>query len=403
MSTDPRADTVSSQYERWVYPEPIVDLPAWVETLWQWPDPSHSHRLFWPSRETADDLDILVAGCGTNQAAILAYTNPTSRITAIDVSQPSLDHHRFLKDKYALDNLELHLLPIEEVGSLERDFDLIVSTGVLHHMADPAEGMAALAACLRPDGVVTLMLYARYGRIGVEMLQGVFRELGLAQDQVSVQIVKEALAVLPAEHPLQDYISIAPDLQFDAGLVDTFLHGRDRSFTTGDCIELVTSAGLVFDEWLLKSPYAIPAGTDNAFYAALAKQPREAQWSVMERINARNGCHFFSACRPERPVETYRIDFASERFLDYVPSLRYRCALGDAEISRSDWTVPLNESQLALLRPMDGTRSIRELVAEASNAPTFATVDPERREQYARELFESLWHLDVLAMGITAD
>jgi len=403
MSTDPRADTVSSQYERWVYPEPIVDLPAWVETFWQWPDPSHSHRLFWPNRATADDLDILVAGCGTNQAAILAYTNATSRITAIDVSQPSLDHHRFLKDKYGLDNLELHLLPIEEVASLERDFDLIVSTGVLHHMADPAEGMAALAACLRPDGVVTLMLYARYGRIGVEMMQGVFRELGLAQDQVSVQIVKEALAVLPAEHPLQSYLTIAPDLQFDAGLVDTFLHGRDRSFTTGDCIELVTSAGLVFDEWLLKSPYAIPAGTDNAFYAALAKQPREAQWSVMERINARNGCHFFSACRPERPLETYRIDFASPRFLDYVPSLRYRCALGDAEISRPDWTVPLNESQLALLRPMDGTRSIRELVAEAGTAPTFATVDPARREQYARELFESLWQLDVLAMGITAD
>ena len=403
MSTDPRADTVSSQYERWVYPEPIVDLPAWVETFWQWPDPSHSHRLFWPNRATADDLDILVAGCGTNQAAILAYTNPTSRITAIDVSQPSLDHHRFLKDKYALDNLELHLLPIEEVGSLERDFDLIVSTGVLHHMADPAEGMAALAACLRPDGVVTLMLYARYGRIGVEMMQGVFRELGLVQDQVSVQVVKEALAVLPAEHPLQDYISIAPDLQFDAGLVDTFLHGRDRSFTTGDCIELVTSAGLVFDDWLLKSPYAIPAGTDNAFYAAVAKQPREAQWSVMERINARNGCHFFSACRPERPVETYRIDFASARFLDYVPSLRYRCALGDAEIRRPDWTVPLNESQLALLRPMDGTRSIRELVVEAGTAPTFATVDSDRREQYARELFESLWQLDVLAMGITAD
>ena len=402
MTNNPRTDTVSSQYARWVYPEPIVDVPAWLESSWQWPDPSHSHQLFWPNRETADDLDILVAGCGTNQAAILAYTNPTSRITAIDVSQPSLDHHRFLKDKYGLDNLELHLLPIEEVGTLGRDFDLIISTGVLHHMADPAEGMAALAACLRPDGVVTLMLYARYGRIGVEMLQGVFRELGLVQEQVSVQIVKEALAILPAEHPLQSYMTIAPDLQFDAGLIDTFLHGRDRSFTTGDCIELVTSAGLVFDDWLLKSPYAIPAGTDNAFYAALAKQPREVQWSVMERINALNGCHFFSASRPERPVETYRIDFASARFLDYVPSLRYRCALGDAEISRADWSVSLNESQLALLRPMDGTRSIRELVAEAGTAPTFVTVDPERREQYARELFESLWQMDVLAMGITA-
>ena len=401
MTPDPLADTVSRQYERWIYPEPIIDLPAWLEESWQWPDPSHSHLLFWPDRPVVQDLDILVAGCGTNQAAMLAYTNPTARITAIDVSQPSLDHHRFLTDKYGLNNLELHLLPIEEVGSLGRDFDLIISTGVLHHMADPAVGMSALATCLRPDGVVTLMLYARYGRIGVEMMQGVFRELDLSQDQVSVQIVKEALAILPEDHPLQSYVSIAPDLQFDAGLVDTFLHGRDRSFTTGDCIELVTSAGLVFDDWLLKSPYAMPATSDNAFYAALAKQPREVQWSVMERINARNGCHFFSACRPERPAVTYRIDFASERFLDYVPSLRYRCTLGDSEISRPDWTIPLNDSQLALLRPIDATRSIRELVTEASTAPTFAAINVDRREQYARELFESLWQRDFLAMGIT--
>jgi hypothetical protein len=46
MTNNPRTDTVSSQYARWVYPEPIVDVPAWVETNWQWPDPSHSHRLF---------------------------------------------------------------------------------------------------------------------------------------------------------------------------------------------------------------------------------------------------------------------------------------------------------------------------------------------------------------------
>jgi SAM-dependent methyltransferase len=87
MTADPRTDIVSSQYERWVYPEPIIDLPAWLEESWQWPDPSHSHRLFWPDRPVVQDLDILVAGCGTNQAAMLAYTNPTARITAIDTAE----------------------------------------------------------------------------------------------------------------------------------------------------------------------------------------------------------------------------------------------------------------------------------------------------------------------------
>ena len=35
MSTNPLADVVSAQYETWVYPEPIRDLPAWLANNWQ--------------------------------------------------------------------------------------------------------------------------------------------------------------------------------------------------------------------------------------------------------------------------------------------------------------------------------------------------------------------------------
>ena len=227
--SSPLSDVVSSQYERWMYPEPIRDIPAWLTSNWQWFDPSHAHRLFWPDRDYAPEMDILVAGCGTNQAAVIAYTNPSARVVAIDVSKPSLAHHEWLKQRYGLKNLELQLLPIEEVESLGRDFDLIISTGVLHHLADPARGMAALGDCLKPDGVAAIMLYARYGRLGVEMLQGLFRDMGLGQNEASLQMVREGLALLPADHPVKSYLGIAPDLQYDAGLVDTFLHGRERS------------------------------------------------------------------------------------------------------------------------------------------------------------------------------
>ena len=88
-------------------------------------------------------------------------------MVAVDISQPSLDHQQYLKDKHGLFNLELHLLPIEELASLGMDFDLIVSTGVLHHMADPQAGMNAVAGCLRPDGALGVMLYAKYGRVGL--------------------------------------------------------------------------------------------------------------------------------------------------------------------------------------------------------------------------------------------
>ena len=142
--------------------------------------------FYWPDREYKPDLDILIAGCGTNQASVFAFMNPDAKVVAVDISQPSLDHQQYLKDKHGLFNLELDLLPIEELPSLGRDFDLVVSTGVLHHLADPQVGMNAVASCLRPDGAMGIMLYAKYGRIGLEMLQQFFRDLGLGQNESSI-------------------------------------------------------------------------------------------------------------------------------------------------------------------------------------------------------------------------
>ena len=399
MPADPLADVVSGQYEKWVYPEPIRDLPAWLAGNWQWFDPSHAHRLFWPDRDYQPDLEILIAGCGTNQAAVFAYTNPSAKVVAIDVSAASLDHHRFLKHKYGLRNLDLHRLPIEEVGSLKRDYDLVVSTGVLHHMASPEAGIRALAAVLRPEGVAALMLYARYGRLGVEMLQGVFRDLGLTQDEPSLAVVKAALAALPPDHPLQSYLAVAPDLKFDAGLVDTFLHGRDRSYTVADCLDLLAAGGLVFQDWFLKSSYEPVAAPGNLYFDAVAALPKEQRWGVMERVNHRNGCHFFTACRPERPPQTYRIDVATDAVLDTVPCFRYRCGLNGDSITRPGWSTPLSPEQLALVQLMDGRRTIREISAAAA-ATAFAGGSTAERECFAHALFDSLVNRDFLTLGL---
>jgi hypothetical protein len=86
---DPLSDEVAQQYERWVYPATIEDLLAWLTRRWQWFDPAHAHTLMWPDREYPEGLDILVAGCGSHQAAVIAFTNPTAHVVGIDVSAAS--------------------------------------------------------------------------------------------------------------------------------------------------------------------------------------------------------------------------------------------------------------------------------------------------------------------------
>ena len=401
MTTDPLGDVVSQQYEKWVYPAPIDNLEEWLRGSWQWFDPSHAHRLMWPDRDYLPGMDILVAGCGTNQAAVIAYTNPAARVVAIDVSSASLDHHRSLKDRYDLANLELHQLPIEDVASLDRDFDLIITTGVLHHMADPAAGMRALGGLLRPDGVLAVMLYASYGRIGVQMMQSVFKDLGLQQDEASLDVVRDAIGQLGPLHPLASYLQIAPDLGDDAGVVDTFLHGREEAYSIDECRALVEESGLAFQDLFLRASYYPPTPTTSPFFTAVAAMPREQQWSIMQRINASNACHYFLACRPERPAESYAINFDSEAALDYVPSFRKACGLIGSAVRRHDgWTRELTSLEAALVEHIDGRRSIAEIIDVVTGSGTVPRADRDAIARTARETFRSLWQVDLLAMRI---
>lgn len=405
VNDDAGADVVSQQYERWRYPPPVQDLAAWSVANWDWFDPAHAHRIFWPDRDYRPDLDILIAGCGTNQAAVFAFGNPGANVVGVDISQPSLDHQQHLKDTHGLDNLQLHLLPIEELPTLGRQFDLVVSTGVLHHMADPPAGLRALADCLRPDGVMALMLYAKYGRIGVELLESVFRDLGLRQDDSSVQLVKDTLSSLTADHPIQSYLKIAYDLQDDAALVDTFLHNRARSYTVDECLDFVASAGLVFQGWYHKTPYYPHDlfAPSSGFYPTVNALPEKQIWSVMERLQTLNGCHFFMACQPERPKSSYTIDFSAADALDYVPLMRMGCGVDGDEAFWPAGRIRLDPAQLAFLRNVDGQRTIRAIAADLARREPPNGVSAADLERYGCKLFQSLWRLDLVAMTLTAD
>src|SRR5262245_41785770 len=118
-------DPVCEFYTHHPYPPPVQNLDRARD---EWRDPNR-HRaefhLLWPDRPYHADLDILVAGCGTWQAAKYAVCRPEATVTGIDVSTTSLDHTAQLQRKYSLTNLEIEQRPIEEAGGLARRFDLV--------------------------------------------------------------------------------------------------------------------------------------------------------------------------------------------------------------------------------------------------------------------------------------
>ncbi len=116
-----------------------------------------------------------------------------------------------------------------------------------------------------------------------------------------------------------------------------------------------------------------------------------------------NACHFFIACHPDRPKESYTIDFSTADCLDYVPLMRMRCGLSGAEISRPGWRMSLNAAQVPFVEHIDGHRTIREIaacVAQSKDTPRGSATDFQK---FVRTLFQSLWRLDFLAMALNPE
>jgi SAM-dependent methyltransferase len=383
-------DPVRAQYERWVYPKPVEDVGGTRD----FSDPYFMGRAYWPDRPPRNDLRILVAGCGPNVAARYAYHYPKAEVVGIDISESSLAHERHLKSKHDLRNLVLDRCRLEEVVRLGRTFDFIECVGVLHHLPDPVIGLKALADVLERDGVVFLMLYGKYGRAGIYMLQELFRVLGLTQSREDLAVVKMALAALGPDHPLRRNPVSPDDLGFDAGLVDLFLHRVDRPYSVGDCVDLLDSAGLVLQGWLDRFLLDLAyRPMDARLRALLSNLPERKAWAAIELLDGRIATHSFYACRRDRDPARYKVDLDDSRFMDLVPVRRVGwigTVTGNKTVrlqpQAMGMSVELDERQAAVAERINDARTVRQCFHEGGGRAE----SPALVESFCKDLFRRL-------------
>ena len=283
---------VQELYEAWPYPEPIDSIDDLLKTTRILGDPSNIEDAlsFW-GFVPEDSLRILVAGCGTFQAAALAYLNPEAYVVGIDISHTSLNRTQSLKEKHKLLNLELHRMSVLDCRNLSTKFHLIVSTGVIHHLDSPLDGLKELTEVLADDGVIHLMLYGQTGRVGVYMVQELLRKLGVKEpSKNNIERVRNLLEILPRNHPAHLYKERAVhDLKYDGAIVDTFLHPKDTAFRVSDLPVLAAQAGLVFRGFLDNGPYCLEHYLPSTFFETF---PEIHQLSFLDRAVIADLCSF---------------------------------------------------------------------------------------------------------------
>jgi SAM-dependent methyltransferase len=251
-------DPVAAQYEAYPYPgrDPkdeatrlVAGSPSRVAEIRHW---------LYGGRPLPAGFRALVAGGGTGDGTIMLAQQladagvPGAEVVYLDLSGASRAICEARARARGLTNLGFRTGAIEDLAQLDLGrFDYVDCCGVLHHLADPAAGLARLVEALTPDGGLGIMLYGRYGRSGVYELQEALRALGRGMDLPGrVKLTKKLLPALPATNRFRRNPLLGDHRRGDAELVDLLLHGRDRAYTVPEIAGLAAGAGLEIAAWI---------------------------------------------------------------------------------------------------------------------------------------------------------
>jgi SAM-dependent methyltransferase len=405
------ADEVRDFYDNYPYPRPIDSLEKY-QRCWQDRQRRRAdYHLFWPALSFREDQSILIAGCGTSQAAKHALRWPLAQVTGIDVSATSVQCTENLKQKYGLKNLNIYELPLERVEELGMRFDQIVCTGVLHHLADPDAGLRALRRVLKSDGAMHLMVYAPYGRTGVYMLQDFCKRIGLRATDPEVRDLTTALSALPPGHPLERLLREAPDFRQEAALADTLLHPQDRAYSVPQLFDFLARSSLTFGRWIKQAPYSARCGIVAQIPQAsrIGRLTLAEQYAVVELFRGTMARHSLVAYRSDCPCVPQPVDFERDEWPAYIPirvpdtiCVQERLPPGAAGVlinrhhTYRDLLLAVTPPEKCWLDAIDGDRSIESIVGD-SLTPSQRT----RQLEMARVFFERLWWYDQVVFHVS--
>ncbi len=331
-----RDDQVQQQYEAYPYParNPADEAKRLITG-----SPSNlaeiNHYLFGGRRDFTRPFRALVAGGGTGDATVmlaqqLADCGDASvtggEVTYFDLSQAARRIAEARIEARGLKNVSFVTGSIEALPELGLGpFDYIDCCGVLHHLADPAAGLAALKAVLAGDGGIGLMVYGEYGRTGLYPLQAVLRSLtgDLPLDQ-RVVLARKLIAGLPATNWFRRNSLMTDHQRSDAELVDLCLHARDRAYTVPQLVALVREAGLAITAMIEPLRYEPSVYLrDPLLLQRLRDKDPIARAAIAEIIAGNMRKHVAYLARPPEPnavLATMRV--ARPDGPDVVPLLR---------------------------------------------------------------------------------
>jgi SAM-dependent methyltransferase len=173
VAAEARTEAVRTFYSRAPFPNyPPNDSLAWLRGR---AAQSELARLL--EQAVPGDAKVVELGCGTGQMSLFLATADRT-ILGADLTRASLALGVAAAARYGLARVRFVETDLRAPGLREGAFDVVYSSGVLHHTPDPRASFASMARLARPGGILVLGLYNAYARFPHRLRRAIGRLTG---------------------------------------------------------------------------------------------------------------------------------------------------------------------------------------------------------------------------------
>ena len=225
------------------FAKPATEFIALETTI---SNPPFTHEL----SSANSSPNILIAGCGTGNQIINASRYKNAQITAIDISKNSLAYASRKAHEYQMNNIQLQQIDILDLDQLQDAYDVIECSGVLHHMQDPAKGLASLNRKLKPGGYIKIGLYSKLARQTVSSARELIQKQGIQSTPEGIRNFRRQIFD-DNQHELKNISVLVNDFYSLSECRDLCFHVQEHQFTTESLQQLLSTENLVFCGFML--------------------------------------------------------------------------------------------------------------------------------------------------------